>query len=96
MHVIIGKGYLKFVKAKGKIYVYLFGRLENETQKSTLFKFGEINMARELMYQMRDDTKLPQCLQALGLDYDDLDEWILTLETRLTRTGKLVRMLSVN
>lgn len=90
--MIIGKGYLKFVKSRNKTYVYLHGRIKGDKCKKHLFAFGQIDDALENMYSMRGH--LSEELFSLGFGYDDLEEWILTLETRSTRTGKPIQILA--
>ncbi|WP_193553840.1 hypothetical protein [Carnobacterium divergens] len=90
--MIKGKGYLKFSKSKNKIYVYLFGRLTGEEKKKNLFAFGRLENALENMYQIRESDRLPAELSELGFNFDDLDEWILALETRTTRNNKKINL----
>ena len=90
--MVVGKGYLKFVKSKGHVYVYLHGRLEGDASKKHLYAFGSTDVALEKMYTMRNEFLKE--LSELGFGYDDLEEWILTLETRSTRRGKLIKILA--
>ncbi|MCI1820249.1 MULTISPECIES: hypothetical protein [Carnobacterium] len=86
--MIEGTGYLKFVKSRDHLYVYLHGRLEGEKLKKHLFPFGRLEAALENMYSIRDSNVLPEELVSMNCSFDDLDQWILTLETRITRNGK--------
>ena len=91
--VIEGTGYLKFVKSKGHLYIYLHGRLQGEKVKKHLFKFGRSECALENLYCMREANRLPNELAKMGFTFDDLDQWILTIETRVTPTGKKINIL---
>jgi hypothetical protein len=45
--------------------------------------------ALEKMYWMRDNPeKFPEELTNWGFNLNDLDDWILTLETQITSTGR--------
>lgn len=88
--LVKGTGYLKFVKSKGHSYVYLHGRLSGEKSKKHLFSFGRIEAALENMYAIREFNLLPGELINMRFTFDDLDQWILTLETKVTRNGKSI------
>ncbi|CCO11599.2 hypothetical protein BN424_2159 [Carnobacterium maltaromaticum LMA28] len=42
---------------------------------------------------MREANRLPNELAKMGFTFDDLDQWILTIETRVTPTGKKINIL---
>ena len=92
--MIEGTGYLKFVKSRDHLYVYLHGRLEGEKLKKHLFPFGRLEVALENMYSIREANVLPEELVSMNFSFDDLDQWILTLETRITRNGKNIDVLT--
>ncbi|PEK65938.1 hypothetical protein [Bacillus pseudomycoides] len=85
-------GFLTFNRSKGKLYVYLTKAFrENGKKKNiTLYKFGRLDIALENMYVWRDDfeTKFPKELLNMEYDWNDLHEWILSLETGYSKTGR--------
>lgn len=57
--------------------------------KQTIYSFGNYEKALEKMYGWRNNPELfPQELKELGYDLSDLHDWILTLETKKTKTGR--------
>ena len=88
-------GFLAKDKGKGNTYIYLrkSERVnkngKSQVVKTNLFSFGRVDKALGNMYEWRDDfDKFPAELKELGYDFEDLMEWILTLETNVTKTGK--------
>lgn len=87
-------GFLSKNKANGKTYIYL--RTSQRSQddykkviKKNIFSFGSMPGALEKMYHWRENIeKFPADLLGKGYNLDDLDEWILTLETKITKNGK--------
>lgn len=62
------------------------------TRKETLYKFGRKEIALQKMYDWRNDfTLFPKELILLGCSQEDLNQWIKTLETGITKTGKPFR-----
>lgn len=84
-------GHLTRKKARGEIYIYLresFRKGKKVTNKN-IYGFGKMPNALELLYSFREDYDLyPKELLEKGYNLDDLDEWILTLETQVTGTGR--------
>lgn len=84
--------YLERVKAKGRYYLYLRKykvRRYYESNKKTIYGFGRIDNALTQMYEWRNNfTKFPQELIDRGCTYDDLLEWIDTLENGVHKTGR--------
>jgi hypothetical protein len=87
--------FLSTVKAKGNYYIYLCGysreRKGNHYSKNveTLFRFGRKELAIRKMYSWRRDfNSFPVELQNVGCEREDLEDWIKTLETGVTKTGK--------
>lgn len=88
-------GFLKFVLAKGKRYVYLVvAEKKNKRVKThVVYGFGQLEKALETMYGMRDDfeNRFPPDLKDKGYDWEDLNDWILSIETGYSKYGnKLV------
>ncbi|OKO97026.1 hypothetical protein BRO54_0039 [Geobacillus proteiniphilus] len=85
--------YLSQVKSNGKQYIYLcmyVGNQEYSTRKERrVYSFGE---ARKALLRMkrwkRRFTEFPQELLDLGCGMKELEEWIQTLETGITKTGR--------
>jgi hypothetical protein len=88
-------GFLKFVLAKERRYVYLaVAEKENKRVKTHIvYRFGPLETALETMYGMRDDFEncFPPELKDKGYDWEDLNDWILSIETGYSKYGnKLV------
>ncbi|MFB6732588.1 hypothetical protein ACFCVW_29730 [Bacillus mobilis] len=88
-------GFLKFVLAKEMRYVYLaVAEKKNKRVNTTiLYKFGRIEKALENMYEMRDNFEgcFPSELKEKGYDWEDINDWILSIETGYSKHGnKLV------
>lgn len=88
-------GFLSRNKANGFTYINLrkservIKNGKSQVIKTNIFRFGRVEKAIENMYTWRDDfDKFPKELKDLGYDFDDLQDWILTLETNVTKTGK--------
>lgn len=87
--------YLGKTRANGYIYIYLRQSYREKRENKSiskyrnLFSFGEAKKALETMYSWRDQPEtFPEELKAMGMDLEDLEEWILTLQTQVTKTGK--------
>ncbi|HHT7061267.1 TPA: hypothetical protein ACTZ5S_003665 [Bacillus cereus] len=88
-------GFLKFVLAKERRYVYLaVAEKKNKRVKTHIvYRFGPLEKALETMYGMRDDFEncFPLELKDKGYDWEDLNDWILSIETGYSKYGnKLV------
>ncbi|EOO24971.1 hypothetical protein IIU_06544 [Bacillus cereus VD133] len=88
-------GFLKFVLAKERRYVYLaVAEKKNKRVKThIIYRFGLLETALETMYGMRDDFEncFPPELKDKGYDWEDLNDWILSIETGYSKYGnKLV------
>lgn len=84
-------GHLTRKKSRGHIYIYLREsfRVGKKTTNKNIYSFGKMPGALEFLYTVRDNYDLfPKELLDKGYNYDDLDEWILTLETQVTGTGR--------
>lgn len=88
-------GFLTKNKARGHTYIYLRKSKQvrengkEYIKKTNLFSFGKMPQALNLMYEWEQNPELfPQELKEQGYDLADLREWILTLETKVTSTGK--------
>ncbi|PEU15513.1 MULTISPECIES: hypothetical protein [unclassified Bacillus (in: firmicutes)] len=91
-------GFLKFVSAKGKRYVYLtLAEKKNKKVKThIIYRFGYLDKALESMYEMRDEfeEKFPDELLEKGYDWHDLNDWILSIETGYSKYGKKLVLFS--
>ncbi|MED1560072.1 hypothetical protein [Bacillus paramycoides] len=93
-------GFLTFNRSKGKLYVYLMKAFrENGKKKNiTLYKFGRLDIALENMYAWRDDfeDKFPKELLNMGYDWNDLHDWILSIETGDSKWGRKLIVAEIN
>lgn len=93
-------GFLTFNRSKEKLYVYLIKAFrENGKKKNiTLYKFGRLDIALENMYAWRDDfeAKFPKELLNIGYDWNNLHDWILSLETGYSKKGRKLIVAEVN
>ena len=88
-------GFLKFVLAKERRYVYLVvGEKKNKkVHTHMVYRFGSLEKALETMYEMRGDFEnlFPLELKERGYDSEDINDWILSIETGYSKQGnKLV------
>lgn len=88
-------GFLKFVLAKERRYVYLVVAEKKNKKVHThmVYGFGPLEKALETMYEMRDDLEnlFPLELKERGYDWEDINDWILSIETGYSKHGnKLV------
>ncbi|MEC3020339.1 hypothetical protein P9Z80_24110 [Bacillus cereus] len=97
MNEKINTGFLKFVIAKGRIYVYLAkevyirkDRGKNISKTEILYRFGEHNKALEMLYSWRDNYEFsfPKELIHKGYGWPDLNDWILSIETGYSKMGR--------
>jgi hypothetical protein len=85
------KGFFVFSKKHGRTYVYLVrATYKNKTKKNIpLFSFGRLEDALNNMYDWRNNFDIfPVLLSELGYSWEDLHEWILTLETGYSKYGR--------
>jgi len=89
--------YLSTTTAKGKKYVYLIkgvGTKDNEYGdlvciKEYLYGFGRNDKAIKKMREWKDHFEMfPSKLKELGCTEENLLDWIRTLETGITKTGR--------
>lgn len=87
--------YLTQVKSKNIIYIYLQVQdytPEEETSKKrrNIFSFGRKEQTLKLLQEWNKEfaAKFPMELRELGFGKVDLEEWIKTLETGVTKTGR--------
>lgn len=89
---MIYRVFLENKKAKGNRYIYLccYQSYElNDSGRKFVYGFGRLELAIEKMYSWRDDFKsFPVELIDLGCGRNDLNDWIHTIETGITKTGK--------
>ena len=88
-------GFLKFVLAKERRYVYLAVAKKKNKRVHThiVYRFGPLEKVLETMYVMRDDFEnlFPLELKEKGYDWEDINDWILSIETGYSKHGnKLV------
>lgn len=88
-------GFLKFVLAKERRYVYLVVAEKKNKKVHThmVYGFGPLEKALETMYEMRGDFEnlFPLELKERGYDLEDINDWILSIETGYSKHGnKLV------
>ncbi|PJN91479.1 hypothetical protein [Bacillus sp. mrc49] len=84
-------GYLSKKKANGSIYIYVRRsyRVGKRTSHKNIYGFGPLPAALEKMYQIRENPNtFPETLSLEGFNLSDLHEWILTIETNITSTGR--------
>lgn len=85
--------YLSQVKSNGKRYIYLCaydGSQEYSTRRERrVYAFGEARQALKKMRRWkRKFYEFPQELKELGCSEQDLNDWITTIETGKTKTGR--------
>ncbi|HDR4908724.1 hypothetical protein [Bacillus cereus] len=88
-------GFLKFVLANERRYVYLVVAEKKYKKVHThiVYRFGPLEKALETMYEMRGDFEnlFPLELKERGYDWEDINDWILSIETGYSKHGnKLV------
>ncbi|MDY7965284.1 hypothetical protein [Bacillus thuringiensis] len=85
------KGFFVFSKKHGRTYVYLVRAIyKNQKKKNIpLFSFGRLEDALNNLYDWREDfEQFPPILTDLGFTWEDLHDWILTLETGYSKYGR--------
>ncbi|KFM94853.1 hypothetical protein D0U04_21755 [Bacillus clarus] len=90
-------GFLKFVTSRKRVYVYLAKEIYIEklnkrsvSKTQILYRFGNFDVALEKMFRWREnpEKEFPEEILKLGYNLDDLDDWIMTLETGYSKTGR--------
>lgn len=84
-------GYLARKKSNGGIYIYLRRsyRENGKVKHENLYSFGAMPKALEKMYWLRDNPEeFPEELKQRHFDLIDLYDWIMTIETEVTPTGR--------
>lgn len=85
-------GYLSQVKVKGKRYIYLKeyqGKKNGKITEPRIYAFGHRSIALQRMKEWQKDfSTFPEYLKKLGYDENDLQDWINTLETGVSKTGR--------
>ncbi|MEB8649476.1 hypothetical protein P4388_29200 [Bacillus thuringiensis] len=78
-------GFLKFVLAKERRYVYLVVAEKKYKKVHThiVYRFDPLEKALETKYEMRGDLKnlFPLELKERRYDWEDINDWILSIET---------------
>jgi hypothetical protein len=84
--------FLSTVKTKGNYYVYLRSYAVNQQyvkKVKTNFKFGRKEIAIKKLHHWKENFgDFPKELIDLGCNVFDLEDWIRTFETGITKTGK--------
>ncbi|WP_242309385.1 hypothetical protein [Bacillus cereus group sp. BfR-BA-01524] len=88
-------GFLKFVLAKERRYVYLVVAEKKNKKVHThmVYRFDPLEKSLETMYEMLGDFEnlFPLELKERGYDWEDINDWILSIETGYSKQGnKLV------
>ncbi|MCM3708569.1 hypothetical protein M3205_23280 [Cytobacillus firmus] len=82
--------FISHVTSKGKQYIYLYEYCSSETKKKqSLYGFGRKEEAiKDMRSWGRNFNLFPQQLVEFGCTKEDLSDWIRTMETGVTKTGK--------
>ena len=83
--------YLIRKKSKDNVYIYLRNstRANGRVQHEYIFSFGKMPDALDFLYSVSNgDTPFPLKLHEKGYEMKDVMEWIMTLETKRTATGR--------
>lgn len=84
--------FLMTIKSKGKVYIYLTAyemSYKGLASRKTLYGFGRNDIAAEKMYGWKEDfSTFPKELLELGCTQDDLNNWIQSIETGITKNGR--------
>ncbi len=84
-------GYLIRKKRKGNTYIYLRkSKRENGIVKHEyVYSFGKMPSALDHLYEIiNDQSPFPHELKEEGYEIDNILEWIMTLETQKTKSGR--------
>lgn len=94
-------GYLSVVRSGNYKYIQLRQSVSKKNEvrgsrtinKIIVYSFGNVKKAIEKLYDWRDNPKnFPQELKKRGYDLYDLDDWILTIETGISKTGRKIKI----
>lgn len=82
--------FISYVTSKGNQYIYLYEYCNSESKtKQSLYGFGRKEVAIKNMRKWKREFSLfPQELRDFGCTMKDLNDWIRTMETGVTKTGK--------
>ena len=83
--------FLTQFKAKGNQYIYLTTKTPHPEHRKNkrLFSFGQTTSAIQKMQEWQQNFNLfPEELIILGCNKSDLDIWITTMITGVTKTGR--------
>lgn len=83
------KGKYKYIQLRKSIAEKNKKTGERVINKKLLFSFGNYKNALNNMLDWRNRPEtFPEKLKKQGFDLYDLDDWIMTLETKITKTGR--------
>lgn len=94
-------GYLSVVRSGKYKYLQLRQSVAKKDEldgsrtinKKVVYSFGNTDRAIDKLYNWRDNPdKFPSELKNMGYDLYDLDDWILTIETGISKTGKKIKI----
>jgi hypothetical protein len=86
--------FLKNVKSKGNVYIYLCAYDPGDQDKKILFSFGRKDKALSVMKNWKIDfSQFPLFLSELGCSKEDLTDWIRIVETGVSKTGKRTKSI---
>lgn len=84
-------GYLIRKKSKGNWYIYLrrSNRIEGIVKHTYIYSFGKMPMALNKLYAiLNNEQELPMELIEEGYTINHIIDWIITIETGVTKSGK--------
>jgi hypothetical protein len=84
-------GYLSKKLSNGRNYLYIRQsyRLDGKVKHKYLYSFGAMPSALDKMYDILNNPEtFPDKLKENGFNLNDLQEWVFTVETRTTSTGR--------
>lgn len=86
-------GFLSQIRVKGKQYIYLSEYIGKNKYTTTteinVYGFGERQKALETMRKWKSGEKeIPREITVLGYGLEDVEQWIETLETGISPTGR--------
>ncbi|WP_255906723.1 hypothetical protein [Priestia aryabhattai] len=83
-------GYLAKQKTKGKTYLFIKKtyREEKKVKSKSLYSFGAMPEALELLYWLRDHPDyFPKDLERKGFTHAHIYKWVLAIEIRQKENG---------
>lgn len=84
-------GYLIRKKSKGNTYIYLrtSKRESGVVQHEYIYSFGKMPNALNHLYSiLNDEISFPDELKRRGYEIKHVLDWVMTLETKKTTTGR--------